>query len=175
MSRRSLLATVLVLALIAAGCGGDDDSTGDTSASTTRAATTAAPGDTTPTTTAAAPSSGGGNGQLVLGDETIAFDSTRCFLEAQDAAGGGGKILFVAQGFGTNAAGDDVTVDISRYDEDSQFTGDDVLIDFADVSLQSRTDIGTISVDGRTLSADGLSFRNMSDFSEIAGSFEINC
>ena len=42
----------------------------------------------------------------MIGDETITLDSARCFLEEQDAAAGGGKILFVAQGFGTNAAGE---------------------------------------------------------------------
>lgn len=118
---------------------------------------------------------------LVLGDETITFDSARCFLEEQDAAAGGGKILFVAQAFGTNAAGDELVIDVSRYDEDSQFEGDDIIIDIGDifsedaVSLGGGGPIGTVTVDGSNLSADDLTFNNFDDFSEHTGSFEINC
>ena len=87
----------------------------------------------------------------------------------------------MAQAFGTNAAGDEVVLDISRYDEDSQFHGDDIIVDIGDpfsdgaVSLSAFGEVGTVAVDGSRLSADGLSFLNFDDNSEVAGSFEVNC
>lgn len=179
--------------MVIAACGGGDD---DTSAATTAApagATTAAPSDApattsapadAPATTAAAqqPPAGAGGGTLVLGDETITLDSARCFLEEQDAAGGGGKILFVAQAFGTTADGEPLVLDISRYDEDSQFTGDDVIVDIGDpfsddaVSLNATGEIGTVTLDGRNLSAGGLTFNNFDNFDEMfEGSFDVTC
>jgi len=180
--KRTWMIAAVALVLIVAGCGDDDDGA---ASGNDAPATTAAPSDAGTTVPSgdddepAAPS--GGNGELVLGDETITFDSARCFLEEQEAAAGGGKILFVAQAFGTNAAGEQVAIDVSRYDEDSQFTGDDIIVDFGDpfsddaVSLSAKADVGTVSVDGSTLSADGLTFRNFDDNTELTGSFRINC
>ena len=173
--RNAWLAAGLSFLLVVAACGGDDESAPSNDSSGGTAATTAAPSANP------APSSGAGGGELVIGDETITFDRARCFLQEQDAAGGGGKILFTAQAFGTNAAGDPITLDVSRYDEDSQFTGDDIILDIGDpfsddaVSLASSADLGTVSVDGSTLSAGDLTFVNFDDFSEQNGSFEINC
>ena len=110
-----------------------------------------------------------------------AFESARCFLEEQDAAAGGGKILFVAQGFGVNAAGDEVSIDVSRYDEDSQFSGDSINVVIGDpfspdaASWDAIVDLGTVTVEGSTVSADGLTFSNVDDQTELAGSFRIDC
>lgn len=184
---------VLVLITIAA-CGGDDEGSGaaNTTESTQGAAAatddssdtdssdddTASDAETVPQTTEAAADSGN-VGTLVLGDETIVLDSARCFLEEQDAAAGGGKILFVGQGFGTNAAGDSVLVDVSRFDEDSQFTGDDIIVDIGEigtgVSWQITADLGTVQLDGRTMSASGLDFVNWDDGAELRGSFDFAC
>ena len=193
--RWAVLASAVVLAL--AGCGGDDDvgnadaSAGEDGADTAEAESTAESDDTgdagdaatEPAADDAAESGGGGGGggTLVLGGDTITLDSARCFLEEQDAAAGGGKILFVAQGFGVTAGGEQLTLDVSRYDEDSQFVGDDVIVDIGDpfaddaVSLTANADLGTVTVDGSTLSADGLTFVNSDDLTEQAGSFEITC
>ena len=194
--RWAVLASAVVLAL--AGCGGDDDDVGNADASagedgadTAEAESTAESDDTgdagdaatEPAADDAAESGGGGGGggTLVLGGDTITLDSARCFLEEQDAAAGGGKILFVAQGFGVTAGGEQLTLDVSRYDEDSQFVGDDVIVDIGDpfaddaVSLTANADLGTVTVDGSTLSADGLTFVNSDDLTEQAGSFEITC
>ena len=187
--KRTWVIAAIALTLIAAGCGDDDDgaapatnATGGTAAPATTAAPTNA-GTEAPSggNDEPAPPSGGNGGELVLGDETITFDRARCFLEEQEAAGGGGKILFVGQAFGTNAAGEEVALDVSRYDEDSQFTGDDIIVDIGDpfsddaVSLQGSADLGTVSVDGSTLSADGLTFVNFDDATELSGSFRIDC
>ena len=189
------LVGAVLLALVLTACGGDDDDTTDAgSTSDSASASDDAPADDADATAdtsaddadeseqaddAPAASGGGGGGEVVLGDETITLDSARCFLEEQDAAGGGGKILFVGQGFGTNAAGDEVILDVSRYDEDSQFTGDDIILDVGDfatgISWNVTADLGTVQLDGRTMSADGLTFVNWDDFSEMAGSFVLNC
>lgn len=181
---RRIGTTTMVLAavgLAVGACGGDDDDAGvgdvaaDVDDAASAAADAAADGG-------ASGGGGGGGGVLVLGDETIELDSARCFLEEQDAAAGGGKILFVGQGFGTNAAGEEILVDISRWDEDSQFTGDDIIVDvgdpFSDTAVNYRAggDIGTVTLDGSTLSADGLTFQNSDDFEEqLSGSVRIDC
>lgn len=181
--RRTWLIGAAALVLILAACGGDDD--GATGADADAPGTTAAPSDAGSAATSdddepAAPS-GGDGGELVLGAETITFDSARCFLQEQEAAAGGGKILFVGQAFGTNAAGEEVMVDVSRYDEDSQFYGDDILVDIGDpfsddlVSYLGGADSFIVSLDGSTLSADGLTFRNFDDDTELSGSFRIDC
>ncbi len=187
---RALIMTGVVLVLVAAGCGDSDDSADETESEAASPDTTAAASDDSVAdeSDSTAPagggddSGGGGNGgTLVLGEETVSFDSARCFLEEQDAAAGGGKILFVAQAFGTNANGDPISIDVSRYDEDSQFTGDDIIVDIGDpfsddaVSMAANGDIGTVVVDGSQLTASGLTFVDFDDMSEQAGSFEINC
>jgi hypothetical protein len=177
--KRTWMIAAVAAMLIVAGCGGDDDGGSDTPATTAApsdAGTSAPSGDDEP-----APPSGGNGGEVVLGDETITFDSARCFLEEQDAAAGGGKILFVAQAFGTNAAGEQVAIDVSRYDEDSQFVGDDIIVDIGDpfsddlVSYLGGSEDFIVSLDGSTVSADGLTFRNFDDDTELSGSFRIDC
>ena len=176
----SVILAAAALTMFVVGCGGDDDSSddaGDAPAAVDDSGASESGGDAG----GGGATAGAGGGTLELGAETITFERARCFLEEQDAAAGGGKILFTAQAFGTNAAGDEVVIDVSRYDEDSQFAGDDIIVDIGDpfsdtaVSLNAVTDIGTVSVDGSTLSASGLTFTNFDDFSEQPGSFEINC
>ena len=123
----------------------------------------------------------GGAGTLTLGDEVIELDRARCFLQEQDVVGSAGKILFTAQGFGTTPEDEDFIVDVTRFDEDSLFTGDDILIDVGDpfgedfYSWRGSADLGTVERDGATLHADGLIFRHSEDGSERAGAFEIRC
>ena len=168
--RRWVAAGAAIMVTFAA-CGGADDSSIEGDSSNADAEEPASE----PT------EDGAGGGTLVLGDETIKFDGAQCFLQEQDAAAGGGKILFVAQGSGINAAGEEVLLDVSRYDEDSQFVGDDVSVDIGDpfsgaaVSWTGGGDIGTVTVDGSTVSAGGLTFENFDEGTEQPGSFEINC
>lgn len=194
LSARKVIALAAAASLALAACGGDDDEDAGNDAG---AASTAesdsgndaggdngddgGDGDDGDDGNDDAGGGGGGGGTLVLGDETITLDSARCFLQEQDAAAGGGKILFVAQGFGVDAAGDDVIVDVSRYDQDSQFAGDDILVDIGDpfagdsVGWSARGPEGTVELDGSNLSADDLTFQNSDDLSEAPGSLEINC
>jgi len=182
----------LVVAVPLAACGGDDDDAGESDAGTAADDSAAASdGGDSGADTAGEPagddnaadqgSGGGGGGTLVLGDETIELESARCFLQEQEAAAGGGKILFVAQGFGATAAGDELVLDVSRYDEDSQFAGDDMTVDIGDpfsadaVSLSATGEIGTVTVDGSNVSADDVTFSDFDSGTEQTGSFEINC
>ena len=176
MSRRSWMIIGFVMVLAIAACGGDDGADDN--------GTTQAPGNTTPTTTAAAPSGGGGGGggggaaggELVFGDETITSSGARCFLQEQDAFGGG-TIHATAQATGVNAAGEDVLIDWTRFGEDTQFAGDDVLVNIGPEEFASRTDIGTLTIDGSTVRSPDLTFTIFRDTGmvEIPGSFEINC
>ncbi len=180
----------MAVVLLATGCGSDSDDGGDSGsdggvAETTTDAGDGADGTDTDDTGATADptddAASGDAGSMVLGDETIVFTSARCFLEEQDAAAGGGKILFVAQGSGTNAAGEAVALDVSRYDEDSQFTGDKSNVVIGDpfsgdaASWDANGDIGTVTVDGSTVSADGLTWVHVDDRTEQPGSFSVNC
>lgn len=176
-----MIGVVAIAALVMAACGGDDDSSSASDGADATADAGGQDGESSGDDEQPAAGGGSGGGTLVLGGETIAFDSARCFLEEQDAAAGGGKILFVAQAFGANAAGDEVAIDVSRYDEDSQFAGDDIIVDIGDpfgadaVSLTAKDVIGTVTVAGSDLSAEDLTFRDFDTGTEQPGSFEINC
>jgi hypothetical protein len=190
-TRRLLVALACVCSLVLAACG-DDDGDDATTGTTAPAAGEQVDGTTD------APSEGsdgegdapqgttddgvafGGSGTLVLGEETIELDEVLCYLEPQEAAAGGGQILFTGQGMGVDAAGQDVLLDVSRYDEDSQFAGDVVTVDIGDImagestGLESRTDAGTVEVEGSTIRAE-VTLEDFTDFSEVPASFELNC
>jgi len=164
------------LALIAGACGGDDDSTSPESSSS------AGTSDAGSESSGSSSGGSGGGGTLIVDGETIALDSARCFLEEQDAVAGGGKIVFVVQAYGSNAAGDPLVLDVSRYDEDSMFTGDEIIIDFGDpasddaVSWTASTELGTIAVDGSSVSAEAVTLVDTDAMVNIElSSFEINC
>jgi hypothetical protein len=178
MQFRRLALSILVLALVAAGCGDDDSgSPGQTAAApsgSTSGATTGN-GDTP------APSAAGGF--LMLGDERIDFDSARCFLEEQDAAAGGGSILATGQGFGTNAEGIDVAFDFTRFSEESMFAGDDINVTIGDpfagetVNYTVSLDIGAVSIEGNRLSASGFALESFDTGTVVSvdSEFELNC
>jgi hypothetical protein len=169
MWRRGRIAVVLTALLLLVGACGDDDS-----APVEGSTTTAGPEDQP-----AAPS-GSGGGTLVLGDETIQLDSSRCFLQSQPVAGSEGNILATAQGFGTNAAGDEVSIDFTRFDEESQFTGDDISVvvgnPFSDssVSYFGGVDLGAVDISGSVVSSPEFTLTGP-DFEEITGSFVLEC
>ena len=180
----------LFLALTIA-CGGDDDdssagtqptgSNGGSSATQPSGGEGAAPTEPPSSSGGSAPS-GGGCGSLTLGDEVIELDSARCFLQEQDVTGSPGKILFVGQGFGKLASGEDFVLDVTRFDEDSLFTGDKVIVDVGDpfsedfYSWNASADLGTVQQDGSTLRAEGLALKHSEDFTtEVSGSFELRC
>jgi hypothetical protein len=178
--RRVLPILVVALTFIAA-CGDDDASSNTEADTSSNTEATASGGSDTGGSDTGSQGGGGSAGFVTLGGETITLDSARCFLQPQDAAAGGGQILATAQGSGTNAAGDEVAVDFSRFSEDSQFAGDDVKVDVGDpfsdsaVSFGGSVEIGGVDLSGSTVSATGFVLNNFSDFSEVVADFEINC
>lgn len=156
-----------------ADTGGDDDG-GDDAADAGGDDAADAGGD-------AGDAGGGGGGELVFDGETITFDRPLCFLQEQDAAAGGGKILLNAQAQGTTAAGEEIELYFARWDEDSQFHGDDVTIgvgDFTDgsyVELSGGGEVGLVNLEGSTLSASDLTFDNFEAGTQHTASFELNC
>lgn len=122
---------------------------------------------------------GGGGGSLTIGDETMKLDSARCFLEEQEAAGQ--TIELTGQASGTNSAGDQVTIDFTRYAASSDFAGDDISVTvgdpFSDESenLGARLDSGAVTLDGKTLSASSFEFKLDDGVTTTPGSFEMDC
>lgn len=179
--RRAIAAAAAALLLLAA-CGDDGDAgSGDPTGSEDTGTDDGSGGSGDSGGGGESTGGGGtGSGTLEIDGETIEL-SARCFLESQPSAGGGGNILFNAQGQGTNAAGEDVLLDVSRYDEESQFAGDDFSVDIGDVfageavSLDGRADVGAITVDGSTLSATDQPLLNTDDGSTVTISFELDC
>lgn len=178
-----LAATTLAGSLLLAGCGDDDDDVAttdpvdevtDDDADDGGGEATEGGGDEP-----AASGGSGGGGTLVFDGEEIALDSARCFLEEQEAAAGGGSIEFVAQGSGTNAAGEEVLLDVSRYSEESMFAGDDVTVDIGplmdSVGYSGKEPAGTVSVDGDVVSAEGFTLLDDAATSEVTVSFTISC
>jgi hypothetical protein len=178
------------LLALAVACGGDDDgSSGNTqpSGSSGSAAATEAPGGDgaaptqAPVGSGGGASSGGGGGTVTIGDEVIVLERALCYLQEQEVAGSPGKILLSGAGFGQLASGEEIVLDVTRYDEDSLFTGDDIEVEVGDpfgddyYSWIASGDLGTINVDGSTLSVDELTFRHSQDDTEKSGSFVLNC
>jgi hypothetical protein len=121
---------------------------------------------------------GGGAGLLVLDGEEITLGPGRCFLEEQEAAAGGGSIELTGQAAGTNAAGDPVTVDFTRYGEGSQFAGDDLSVTVGELgqhtSATGSLDAGAVSLEDDVLRGDGFSLMG-DDGAQMSASFEIHC
>jgi len=191
MHVRRLVLSLAVLALVAAACG-DDDSGG--AATPTTVATqdggsndggssdggssdggTSDGGGQTPTPSANA-------GFLMLGDERIDFDNALCYLQDQDAFGGG-TIHATAQATGTNAAGEEVLFDFTRFGADTDFEGDDVSVTVGDYTTGAAVEyldviaLGSVSIQGNTVAGTGFNLTSF-DFDEpveLASSFEINC
>jgi len=124
---------------------------------------------------------GGGEGTLTVGGVEITLGPGRCLLREQPAAAGGGVIELTGQASGTNAAGDPVVVDFTRFSEDSDFAGDDVSLTIGDPFSDDSTmylgsePIGTVSLDGTVLSATDYLVRSGDGSSELVISFAISC
>jgi hypothetical protein len=175
--------------LLVAGCsdGGDTASTTQPDASAVTGG-----GDSGASTTASSdgprddPSSGEGSGSS---KDTLSFDGeemvmlgSRCYFEEQDAAAGGGTILFTVEATGTTKDGlDKIVVDISRYSEDSDFAGDSVSLTVGDPMLGDAMTYSEIAP-ANTVSVEASSSASVDDMvllsddgSEHTVSFDITC
>jgi hypothetical protein len=121
----------------------------------------------------------GRGGTLELGDETIALDSARCYLQEQTV--GRSTIELTAQATGTNADGETVILDFSRYAEGDQFEGDDINIDVGDPTAADfyqyigSLDYGEVDVSGSSLSRSGFDVRHSETNESVPASFQIEC
>lgn len=174
MSAKRWTAVLFAGALVMAACGDDG---GGGAMDGPDASESSEPGGEP----AGDPVSGGGGGTLVLGDETITLDQSLCHLEEQEAAAGGGTIELTAQGQGTDAAGEEVSVDFTRFSTESQFEGDDVSVVIGDFTagigteLTASLETGTVERDGNTLGATDIALMDLDDGSETTASFQIDC
>lgn len=196
MARRATIGLLVVLAMVIAGCGDDDDATeADDDATEAGADQTdeAAQDDGTEDDNR----DGGGDdgnvpvpaaeaGTLNLGDETIEMENVGCFLEEQPRAGLGGTFEFSIQGHGTNAAGEQVVVDITRVrpDEDGGPLGneephDSVKVDVGEpgsaTSYTANGPVGTVTVDGSSVTAGVLQASSLTGGASLDVSFELGC
>lgn len=170
------LGAVLVVVFGLVACSGDDG--GDASSGTQQPA--GADADSSDPQDEGAPEGEGGPGTLSLNDEEIVLGPGRCHLEEQPSAGGGGTIELTGQAYGTNADGDEVNIDFTRYSAESSFAGDDVSVTVGDpfsddvVRMTGSTESGTVSLSGMVLSADDYGLDD-SDGGITLISFEIAC
>ena len=72
-------------------------------------------------------------------------------------------------------------IDISRYDEESMFAGDDVQVYVGDVTtgeateLSSTSPAGTVSLEGSSATAEGITLEDLDAMTEHTVSFDIDC
>lgn len=191
-TKNKAMVAVAALALLATGCGSDDDTATDdpateASVSDAQANDTAADGTSESGTGDSAADDADsatrtvGTGSAQLDGETIEVDEVLCYLEPQPAASGGGNILFVVQAHGTNAAGEPVMVDVSRYDEDSIVAGDTVDVVFGEVAAADtvqwgyRSEAEAVTLAENTVSARDLTMDNFETMTQHTVSFEFSC
>lgn len=185
------VALAAALALVAAACGGSDEDASESNTSPAQGAeeVTTTSGESSDDVDPAAengaqpeaPSGGAGSGTIDVGGEVIEIDRVMCHLESQPAAAGGGNILFVVQGHGTDAAGEDVMIDISRYDEGSSFAGDHVDVVIGDIfsedvrNVVAVVDEGTVTLDGSRAYASDVMATDYESFEDLSVSFDLSC
>ena len=110
--------------------------------------------------------------------EEIALSPGRCYFKEQDVAGS--KITATAQATGTNAAGEEVLVDFSRYKESSfADPGDDVTVTIGPLGNSEEygayMPLDTVSVSDDNVSVGESTFSSFDDGSKVVGSVTIEC
>lgn len=167
-------AVAMALALtITAGCSGDNGGPDQTSSPG---------GDGTSSTAAGDNGQGSAGGRsatsLVIDGENIDMNRAACHLEPQEVSGGDGMILVTAQSRGTNAAGDEVHIDFTRWDSDSMFHGDDITVDIGELgestTYSAMFDEGSIAVVDGVVSGQDITMSNL-EMGDIVVSFELGC
>ena len=182
-SKRWWIAAPLALGLVVAACNGDADATPAPDPTAAPATATAAPAPT-PVVTDSPPAASEGTttsvGILTLGDEEIPIDRLFCFFEEQPRAGLGGVFTHTAQGRATNAAGDEVVLDVSRARDEDGTVGDDILIDIGDPRSDEAVGYRAVGAEGlvefgeASIKATDVEVNPFGSDSVIA-SFDVTC
>jgi len=182
-SRRVLVLLIAFVIVIAAAACGDDsgsssDGAGDGVSTETGAGGSQATSEATSEATSGGGTGGGGASTLTFDDEEVALSSRGCYDEEQDVAGS--IITLTAQASGTNAAGEDVTVDFTRYAAGGTVgEGDDITIDVgplgASTTYHANLPIDTATVEGGVLTVPETTYMSFDDGSEVAATVMIAC
>lgn len=180
---RLWIGMVAILSLVLVACGDDDavdnavdnaGSGGTTSVAESPAADVAdeeQPDEVSPG------GSGPSSGTLVVGGETLTVASVRCFLEEQPRVGRG-VFEFTAQARATNAAGEDVRLDVSRVRPESGPTEDNIDMDIGPLRDSVSYRAGgpeAVSLDGQMLTAEDVTLTGGQPAESLNVSFELTC
>ncbi|MBK5221635.1 MAG: hypothetical protein JJE52_01910 [Acidimicrobiia bacterium] len=127
----------------------------------------------------------GGAGSLTLADETIELE-TRCYLEEQVA--GGMTMEYTAQGVGTDADGEAIMLDVTRFaeEEGAVIVGDSVSITLGDpldinsttlsyLPLAGMNESDLVDRDGGNVTGTGVELINDDTGDQVVVSFELAC
>lgn len=192
MPSKRLLALLFVFVfVIAAACGDDSDSSSNGGGDDTSSEIDPGSGDEATDTGSDDDGSdeggseevsrgepGGGASTLTFDGEEIALNARGCYAERQEVAGS--IITLTAQASGTNAAGEDVIVDFTRFAPGGTVgESDDILIDIgplgATTTYQAALPFESIPVDGGVLTVAETAFSSFDDGSEVTASVLIVC
>jgi hypothetical protein len=191
MSSKRFLALLFVFVMLAAACGDDGDSSSDDGGDDTSSDADAGSGDDTSDTGSddgvsdeggseeiPGGEAAGGASTLTFGGEEIALNARGCYAEEQEVAGS--IITLTAQASGTNAAGEDIIVDFTRFAPGGTVSeGDDILIDIgplgASMTYQAGLPFESVPVDDGVLTVAETTFSSFDDGSEVAVSVAIVC
>jgi hypothetical protein len=188
MVRKNWLVLLLAFAFVVAACG-DDDSSSDDGDDEPQSEETAAgeaesddgESDESDPEESSDGEAAGGDSSLTFGDEEIALNAFGCFAEEQEAAGS--IITFTAQAEGTNAAGEEVRVDFTRFAPGGTVSeADDVSIDVGplgeSVEYRASLPFESVPVDNGVVTVSETTFTNFGDdggVSEVTTSIIIVC
>ena len=186
------MAAPLAAALVVAACGGDDDDDATAAAEASEAPVATAEVSAEPEAEAevtAEPEAEAETGDqdtsgtaavVVFGDEEIAMGALLCYFEEQPRAGLGGVFTHTAQAQGTNEAGADVILDLTRTRDEDGTVGDQLTVDVGDprgedfVGYRATGPEGMVTFGEATVAADGV---EVTDFESdpVTVSFDLAC
>ncbi len=129
-SRSSVACVLVAMSLILGACGGDDDDSADDGVASTGDAARPSEDDGNDDSTGAV--GAGAGGTATFGDEELSIDIVRCYFEEQPRAGLGGVFTHTAQASGTNSAGVEIVIDMSRARGEDDLVSDDISYDVGD-------------------------------------------
>jgi hypothetical protein len=190
MRIKYLLGLLGVFVILAAACGDDSDSSSGGSGDDAPNEDAGSGGEATDDGSLGSDSndgasedvpavgSGGGASSLMFDGEEIALDARGCFAERQEVAGS--IITLSAQASGTNAAGEGIIVDFTRFAPGGTVAeGDDILIDIGPLgetrTYQANLPFESVPIDSGVLTVAETMFTSFDGLSDVTVSVLIAC